>query len=173
MCHTEVSGILPKSHRRPVCYMLVGIPYSGKSTWVKENFVPTKSLSISTDHYIEGIAESSDKTYGEVWEDNIKAAGEHMNVVLKFGIEQSADLYWDQTNLTPKSRKGKLSQLPKRYKKVAVVFESPNFGELERRIESRPEKKIPYRVLEDMRKQYTVPTFEEGFDEIIMVNPNA
>lgn len=53
-------------------YILVGIPASGKSTWVK-SFKGT-AIILSTDNYIEAFAQVQGKTYSEVFDSTIKEA---------------------------------------------------------------------------------------------------
>jgi predicted kinase len=81
----------------------------------------------------------------------------------------NADILWDQTNLTKKSRKGKLLQVPPHYTKVAVFFSIPNLEELQRRLDSRAGKTIPRHVVADMIKSLEEPSLEEGFDLIVKV----
>ena len=79
------------------------------------------------------------------------------------------DIVWDQTNLTKKSRKQKLSLLPNTYTKIGCVFEIHDYEELSRRRELRKEKIIPLDAIENMKKTFEVPSLEEGFDEIYKV----
>jgi hypothetical protein len=52
------------------------------------------------------------------------------------------------------------------YKKIAVVFETPDSFELARRLASRPGKSISDAVMASMTSIFQMPTTEEGFDEI-------
>jgi tRNA uridine 5-carbamoylmethylation protein Kti12 len=49
------------------------------------------------------------------------------------------------------------------------VFPTPPEDELKRRLGSRPGKNIPDNVIKKMIKGFTLPTPEEGFDEIVML----
>ena len=108
-------------------------------------------------------------TYSEVFDQLIKGATQQMNQDLQQAIADGADIIWDQTNLTPKSRGGKLSQIPKNYRKVAVYFTTPDQKELRRRLLNRPGKVIPAHVISNMIAQLQPPTAAEGFDEVITV----
>jgi predicted kinase len=149
----------------PTLYMLVGVPGSGKSTWIKNN--DHDAVVLSTDNYIERAAEKQGKTYSEVFQDAIGNANTQMEKDLLQAVRNERDIIWDQTNLTAKSRKSKLSRIPKSYKKVAVYFTVP--PDLRDRLAGRPGKTIPEPVIISMINQLQPPTKEEGFDEIVAV----
>lgn len=148
-------------------YILVGIPASGKSTWVK-SFKGT-AIILSTDNYIEAFAQVQGKTYSEVFDSTIKEATSRMMDDLNFAKEEGFNIIWDQTNLNIKSRNKKL-QLLDGYYKIAIVFAQPSNYELQRRLESRPGKNIPFYIINSMIDSYEEPTLEEGFDEITKVS---
>jgi predicted kinase len=149
----------------PTLYMLVGVPGSGKTTWIKNN--KHDAVVLSTDNYIERAAEKHGKTYSEVFQDTIGYATEQMEKDLLQAVRNERDIIWDQTNLTAKARKSKLSRVPKSYKKVGVYFSVPQ--DLRDRLASRPGKTIPEPVILSMINQLQPPTKEEGFDEILAV----
>lgn len=146
---------------------MIGVPGSGKSTWLSKQDTTNAAL-LSTDNYIESQAING-QTYNDVFKDTIKAATIAMNSDLKFAIESGKDIYWDQTNLNAKSRKGKLANIPDDYEKIAVIFPTPDKEELKKRLDSRPGKSIPGHVMQSMIQNFTIPTEEEGFDQIITV----
>lgn len=145
--------------------MLIGVPGSGKTTWVLENH-PSLAYA-STDKYIEQFAAEVGKTYNDVFESSIKEATSQMlDDVSEFMYDQ-LDFVWDQTNLTKKSRARKLGGLLiEGYQVVAVVFETPK--NLEERLASRPGKTIPVHVLDSMIKNFEMPSMNEGFSKIII-----
>jgi predicted kinase len=145
--------------------MLAGVPGSGKTTWIKNN--KHDAVVLSTDNYIERAAEKHGKTYSEVFQDTIGYATEQMEKDLLQAVRNERDIIWDQTNLTAKARKGKLSRIPKHYKKIGVYFSVPQ--DLRDRLASRPGKTIPEPVILSMINQFQPPTKEEGFDEILAV----
>ena len=147
-------------------YMLVGVPGSGKTTWIRNN--KHDAVVLSTDDYIEKIAAKQGKTYSEVFKDTIGDATDQMEKDLIQALRNERDIIWDQTNLTAKSRKSKLSRIPKSYKKVGVYFSVPQ--DLRDRLASRPGKVIPEPVIISMINQLQPPTKEEGFDEVVQAS---
>ena len=149
----------------PNFYMLIGVPASGKSTWVNQN--RRGAVVISSDDYIEKQAEKLKSTYNDVFNDYIKDANRHVQSAAKQAFADSMDVIWDQTNLTRNSRKSKLAMVPKDYKKIAVYFPTPAPEVHKKRLDSRPGKNIPDFVMNSMIKTLEPPSKEEGFDEII------
>lgn len=148
--------------------MMVGVPGSGKSLWIaKQNFDWNTTMVVSSDAIIDQRAAAQGKTYSDVFQDEIKAATLQMNQNLRDAIDNNMNIVWDQTNLTAKSRAGKLSQIPKNYRKIAVFFPTPDAKELQRRLASRPGKTIPQNIVMGMISQLQKPSEAEGFDEII------
>lgn len=152
----------------PTIFMLIGVPASGKSTWVA-SLDNHNSVILSTDSYIEDRALLMGLTYDKMFVPEIKNAENHMWSCLKNAISSNLDIIWDQTNLTMKSRANKLAGIPSHYKKVAVVFPTPDDLEHNRRLNSRPGKTIPEHIMNNMKQNFQQPTIKEGFDEIIYV----
>jgi predicted kinase len=150
----------------PAFYMLIGVPASGKSTWIKTHS-DGSAMVLSTDNKIEAAARSQGKTYSEVFKDEIKAANTGMAQDLLRALRDGRDIIWDQTNITRKSRKEKLARIPSSYKKIAVFFPTPL--NLKKRLASRPGKEIPEPVILSMINQLEPPSKNEGFDEIIIM----
>ena len=147
--------------------MLIGVPGSGKSTWIKnQNFDMSRTLIASTDDQIETLAAAAGKTYNDVFNELIKSATVAMNHQVREAIQVGADIVWDQTNTSIKARKQKLDMIPKSYNKVAVVFPTPGAVELGRRLAGRVGKNIPDHVMRSMISGLHPPSYMEGFDQI-------
>jgi predicted kinase len=149
----------------PKCYQLVGVPGSGKSTWVSNQEWKDNCYYISTDKHVEAYAEAHGKTYSEVFNDYMPTAVDNMVEEVIRARDAGIDIIWDQTSTTVASRVKKFKMLPN-YEHIAVVFETPDRIELKRRLDSRPGKEIPDVVIEGMLASFEMPTAEEGFDEI-------
>jgi len=150
----------------PKCYQLIGVPGSGKSTWVAHQEWADKCAYISTDTWVEDYARDMGKTYNEVFKEYMPEAIDMMinDVVKARGMDK--DIIWDQTSTTVKSRKKKFNMLPG-YEHIAVVFRTPESEELAKRLASRPGKNIPDYVVRSMIDGFEMPTLAEGFVEII------
>lgn len=152
----------------PKFYMLIGVPASGKSTWLKQNIHSGVSVA-SSDDYIESKAAAQNKTYNDVFRDEVKAGNQWAINTAKVAVELGQDLVWDQTNLTKKSRAPKLALIPDEYEKIAVFFRTPHPEVHRKRLDSRPGKKIPDHIVGGMAATIEPPSKEEGFHEIITV----
>jgi len=156
---------------KPIAYLLVGLPGSGKSTWA-EPYLARQFELVSSDAYIENMAKMAGKTYGDIFQHTITEATKWMNKCFESAAQNYRNLIWDQTNLTMKSRRPKLNKLLEAgYDVVAVTFEIPAY-ELEARRKKRAGetgKDIPPSVLESMGKTYQRPTRLEGFSRVIIV----
>ena len=148
-------------------YVLVGVPGSGKSTWHSDQEWLKGAAYISTDRYVEEYAKNMGKTYSEVFKEVMPKCVEYMTGDVINAREEGRDIVWDQTSTTVDSRLKKLRMLPE-YHAIAVVFNSIDREELNRRLQSRYDsgKIIPENVVQGMINNWEEPTLEEGFQEI-------
>ena len=149
----------------PTAYILVGVPGSGKSTWIKNQTWMLGLNVVSTDTYVEDYAYKQRKTYSEVFEEYMPTAVNKMVEHVLFCRDNNLDIIWDQTSTTIETRAKKIRMLPE-YTKIAIVFKTPEKEEWDRRILSRPGKNIPQHVLKSMCVNFDHPTLEEGFEQI-------
>ena len=127
------------------CYQLVGVPASGKSTWIDSQDWALTCARVSTDKWVEIYAKEVGKTYSEVFADFMPTAVDLMAKEVIAAREMGRDIIWDQTSTTEKSRARKFNMLPD-YEHIAVVFKTPEPEELAKRLASRPGKNIPAHV---------------------------
>ena len=149
----------------PKCYQLVGVPASGKSTWMDNQDWALTCARVSTDKWVEIYAKEVGRTYSEVFADFMPTAVDLMAKEVVVAREMNRDIIWDQTSTTVKSRAKKFAMLPD-YEHIAVVFKTPEHTELMRRLMSRPGKEIPDHVIASMIASWEEPTLEEGFSQI-------
>lgn len=150
----------------PKLYMLVGLPASGKSTWVEKQKFDSKVAIVSTDKHIDEYAKSLGKTYNEVFAEYYNIAKKLMNAEIESAVNAQKHIVWDQTNTTKASRVLKLKQIPDNYLKIAIVIALPQEKEHDRRLKSRKGKIISQRVISQMKEGYEKPELSEGFDSI-------
>lgn len=162
----------------PTLYVMVGLPGSGKSTFLE--FIDDPEFNdipfvYSTDRYIEKVAGLLGRSYNQVFKDYINLATKYMNDMLTTVVKQGTNVYWDQTNMSSKKRIGILSRFPKTYHKVCYCIVPPRsadeWAELNSRILLRAEhtgKMIPPHIVESMADTYVEPTLDEGFDEVYL-----
>ena len=160
----------------PECIMLVGVPASGKSTWLADSAKHEYYLIVSTDKIIEELADIYGLTYDQIFKDTINFAEKVMTTEMDKAIAYGdADFVIDRTNLSVKSRKKFIDKLKlHRYEIECVVFPMPGSDELpseewNRRLESRPGKNIPGYILSSMIEHYEPPTLAEGFSKITII----
>jgi predicted kinase len=149
----------------PKCYQLIGVPGSGKSTWVASQDWTVTCAHVSTDKWVDLYAKEVGKTYSEVFDEYMPTAVDLMAKEVVAAREMGRDIVWDQTSTGVKARARKFNMLPD-YEHIAVVFKTPEADELARRLASRPGKNIPDHVMRSMIKYFEMPTEEEGFKEI-------
>lgn len=155
---------------RPKLFMLSGPVCVGKSTWIRNSESEFWKYDVySTDRYIEDLAVSLGKTYNDIWSEYYKDAEAFCDDLLKFGISIKINIVWDQTNLTPATRKRKIEKFFDNtdYYKVGVFFVGAT-KELIMSRNVRPGKIIPEKVVDNMLTTYVVgtPETDPWFDEI-------
>lgn len=153
---------------KPKLYVLVGVPASGKSTWVSKQPWAKDCVYVSTDQYVEEYAKSIGKTYNEVFTEIMPTAVKNMTRDVINARNQNLDIIWDQTSTSVNSRRKKFNMLPE-YHAIAVVFKTPPSEEHTRRLNSRPGKSIPINIVTQMIKSFEMPTKEEGFQEVLII----
>jgi predicted kinase len=149
----------------PKCYQLIGVPGSGKTTWLQNQIWALGLTVVSTDTFVEAYAAAQGRTYNQVFEDYMPTAVDLMVQQVAFAHEHGHTVIWDQTSVTVASRRKKFRMLPN-YQHIAVVFRTPEPAELAGRLASRPGKIIPEEIVQDMINRFEMPTLEEGFQEI-------
>lgn len=149
----------------PRCYQLVGVPGSGKSTWVANQIWVRDCAVVSTDAYVERFAQRMGKTYSEVFDLVMPRAVRLMMRAVRRARSAGQDVIWDQTSTTRASRSRKFKAL-RDYEHIAIVFATPPADELTKRLAGRPGKNIPWNVMTRMIVNFDTPDEDEGFAEI-------
>jgi predicted kinase len=149
-------------------YVLVGVPGSGKTTWIGlQSFDWDNTVIISTDRYVEQYAIAMNKTYSDVFKEYMPTAVDKMAQAAVDAFKANKVVVWDQTSTSVSARAKKLRMVPAHYTKIAVVFETPR-KDIHDKFLNRPGKKIPSEVIQNMISNFVYPSVSEGFDKIII-----
>lgn len=152
----------------PTFMMVVGLPGSGKSTWIKEYVA-----SLRESYDIEIKVFSSDKIREELYGDEaIQGNPSEVFDIMKNrtlqALKEGYNVIYDATNITRKNRHSILSQIPKDVEKICCIIWA--------RIETcilRDEQRIRSvgeSVILRMLKRFETPWYDEGFDKIQFIN---
>lgn len=154
----------------PKCTILVGVPGSGKSTWVQNQEYIEDQYIASTDDIVHHVATMYGMTYNEGFKDLIKFADRVMWRELAISAEDGERIYIDRTNMSIAARKKFIDFLkPYGYTFDCVVFDRPEDDEeWERRLD-RSGKTIPWEVINGMLASFQMPTEDEGFESITVI----
>lgn len=161
--------------------MLVGLPATGKSTWLRfyESAMeihyqwPTTIVTgnelvvLSTDNNVMQI-KKAEETYDQAWPRVVNQADRKFFSDLDQCLEAHINIVIDRTNLSVNARKKIISRVnPAEYQIEAFVFGTDLPADLwQYRLASRPNKTIPTHVLDNMARSFQYPTKDEGFTSI-------
>jgi predicted kinase len=143
--------------KRPEIIVMVGLPRSGKSTWVKENRFGRPVVSADDLRLLVYGERFNAEREAEMW----KARGIALKMLMKYGVS----LIIDETNTTKKRRKP-IVDLAREYgyKAVAVVVNTSKDECIQRATSNWDEAIIP--TIERMAAQFEPVGQDEGFDDI-------
>ena len=153
------------------CYMLIGVPGSGKTTYRDKMFKMRNNIFYaSTDDIIESISYNYGVTYSSFFKILYPFALEIMTRDINRYMTNEHPFVWDQTNIDMKSRGPKIKMLKDNHYIVkAVAFDPPPIDVLKERLNNRPGKLIPWNVMESMLKKYEPPCMSEGFETVEII----
>ncbi len=142
--------------------LLVGLPYSGKSSLIASKRSFDASFIVSRDNLIEL---TNGNNYNEKWNNSDQKAIDK-ELQKWFGYSKKFNnVTVDMTHMSAKSRRKTLSHFGKDWQKNCIVL-LPTLAEIEKRKALRPKKFIANSVIESMIKSFRPPCLGEGFDNI-------
>lgn len=178
---TLLQRIINESIGRRKFYVLVGPQGVGKSYWAESNI--RDPYIISYDNAVKAVATANDVRYSDI------AAGKSPQ--FRKDIEQAErqqvtdavasgkDIVVDKTNMSAKSRRNAFKAIRGNeadFEKIAVVFdfrgmEQDVLRSVEIRAAAEGDKYIPSSSVIDTMNRFEMPTYQEGFDDIVVVDP--
>lgn len=154
---------------RPFVILLVGVPLSGKSTWIRNNH-PTTRI-VSRDELVMEVYGSDD--YNTAFKEvNQKDVDRLLDLRLKEVNSNKENVIVDMTNMVVSRRVKTLRYFSDDYYKEVIVFPVLDSDEYKRRNNERnvnENKWIPPFVISSMLNSYQEPTLDEGFDKITIL----
>lgn len=149
--------------------MLCGIAGSGKSTWAKEYIKDQKRqgkniVRISRDEIRFSLVGENEEYFSK----ETQVFNTYIKNIRKYLEDDITDIVIaDATHINANSRKKVLKKLNlSNVIVVAVVFETPVSRCIEQNELREGRECVPRIAIYNMRKHFTTPTYEEGFNEI-------
>ena len=143
--------------------ILVGVPGSGKSTFGKEYANEHNLIVVSSDELRQTLfGDATNQEHNKVLFNIIDRI---VDELLRDGLS----VLLDATNLSVWSRK-RFIQKAERYLVHASALVIHTSLETAKRRNAARERVVPDSVIERMYKGLEMPTTEEGFDEVIIIN---
>lgn len=155
--------------KTPFVMLLSGVPMSGKSTWIKENYPGV--MVISRDDILLKVAGHND--YNKAfYETDGKLVDKKLSERFILANSLRENVIVDMTQLSVKSRRKNLAYFSDDFYKVSVVFPVLTSDEYNIRNDFRKvneNKSIPDKLLSSMIESFVIPSEKEGFDEVIFI----
>lgn len=149
---------------RPTLILLVGPPGSGKTTYA-EKYLAEHSNTV----YL-----SSDKIRKELWGDE-GTQGDNNEVFYRMqtrainSLNFGSDVIYDATNMTRKDRASIITVCPKFARIETHIIWAPIEACIER--DAARKRTVGKDVIDRMLKRFQAPYYDEGIDEISIVQP--
>lgn len=155
----------------PEVIFMVGLPCSGKSTYINNNNLDDYVV-VSSDDVIDRIAAEKGITHNQAFHDFNKRATYEMHKNFEAAIKDKKNIIIDRTNMSVPARAKLMARIPADYIKTAIVFDVETDIILERLHERsiKTGKTVPLKSIIMMARNYDEPKLSEGFDKLLKGN---
>lgn len=157
--------------KQKTAFVVVGIPGSGKSTWIRAHMNPEIDTHISRDQIRFALLNDED----EYFEAEQKVRQFYFQEIEKVTGDGHTDdcVFIDATHLTPKSREITMRHIAAGTRIIALYFHVPIGTALERNSQRSGRARVPDNVIYRMNEQLVKPTRKEGFYEVWYINEDG
>ena len=150
-------------------YLMMGVPGSGKSTYVK-NILKYGDIYVSRDEIRYSLLTEEDDYFAKETE-VIKLFIQTINEAL-VNRDYQGNVYADATHLSPKGRAQVLNQLKNKNKVSVIYLDIPLNIILKRNAQREGRAFVPEKVVRRMYNSIILPTKEEGIEKLIIIDKN-
>lgn len=155
---------LDKTVVKPVFLMVVGLPGSGKSTYIEKYY---------SNYHVHSSDAIREELSGDVNNQDInKQVFSTLHKRVKEDLVAGYNVVYDATNISWKRRKAFLQELKNiNCHKECVLMATP--FELCVQRNNERDRVVPYFVIERMYKNFDIPWYNEGWDSIVIAYANS
>jgi predicted kinase len=153
-------------------WLTSGVPGSGKSTWVKNKLMNEGGAWISRDEIRFNLLQEGEDYFAH--EDEVVAMFiKNIQAALTSNVIE--DVFADATHLSSKARAEVLHalNLDSDIEVNCIFFDVPVDVAIKRNEQREGLARVPRSVIRRMNIQKSIPTIEEGFNKIIIINENG
>lgn len=146
-------------------YLLMGIPGSGKSTWV-QNHYSTNQIIVSRDDIRFSLVQENEEYFSKE-----KQVFNEFIDFINYNLEKGYDVFADATHISKAGRNKVLSRITASPNEVGIIWVNKGLSKVLDQNELRAGTRayVPRSVITRMHEQLEKPEFEEGFDVIYEV----
>ena len=155
---------LDKTVVKPVFLMVVGLPGSGKSTYIEKYY---------SNYHVHSSDAIREELSGDVNNQDInKQVFNTLHKRVKNDLVAGYNVVYDATNISWKRRKAFLQELKNiNCHKECILMATP--FELCVQRNNERDRVVPYFVIERMYKNFDIPWYNEGWDSIVIAYANS
>lgn len=147
--------------------MMVGLPCSGKSTFIENHITKSLPTILSADDNVMSMLQPNEN-YIDSYTKYAERASKKFYADVDHFSKMPYDVIVDRTNLTKEKRVEILEKFSNHKKVCFFISMDPKLHQTA--IENRPEKVVPPSVMESMRESLVAPSKDEGFDTIYRIH---
>ncbi len=154
----------------PICFIMIGLPGSGKSTVAESYSKKFNADILSTDDFIEYQAEWFGLTYNEAFSQFYQDAEKAFKSNIANALKDKKNVIIDRTNLTPKRVKFVKRFIEAGFQVIYVLVERRD-DVLDKVNEERKKtgRHLSDEVRNRLKESYVPPTIDEGVHKIVYV----